>query len=134
MKSIVVSLTLIYKKYTMKKIMSLLVLIFSFSICNAQENNVSKNVIDSTKPIQIVDAACGQCQFKLPGKGCDLAIRIKGNAYFVDGTSIDEHGDAHANDGFCNTIRKAEVQGELVKDRFKVNYFKLVKTNSSKKE
>ena len=33
-------------------------------------------------------------------KGCDLAIRIDGKSYFVEGTKIDDHGDAHANDGF----------------------------------
>ena len=44
----------------------------------------------------------------------------------MDGTTIDEHGDAHADDGFCNAIRKAEVQGTLVKGRFNVTYFKLL--------
>ena len=81
---------------------------------------------DTTKEIQIVEASCGECQFDLPGKSCDLAVRINGKAYFVDGTSIDEHGDAHAKDGFCEAIRKAEVQGEIVNDRFKATYFKLV--------
>ena len=57
----------------------------------------------------------------------DLAVRIDGKSYFVDGTDIDSHGDAHAKDGFCNAIRKAEVQGEIVNDRFKVTYFKLLK-------
>ena len=28
-------------------------------------------------------------------KGCDLAVRIDGKSYFVEGTKIDEHGDAH---------------------------------------
>jgi Family of unknown function (DUF6370) len=82
----------------------------------------------------LVDAACGECQFKLPGKSCDLAVRIKGKAYFVDGTSIDEHGDAHAKDGFCNAVRKANVQGELVNGRFKVSYFKLVAAAVNPKE
>lgn len=81
---------------------------------------------DSTKKMIIVDAACGQCKMGLPGKGCNLAVRIDGKAYFVDGTSIDDHGDAHAKEGFCNAIRKASVQGEIVNDRFKASYFKLV--------
>jgi hypothetical protein len=58
---------------------------------------------------------------------------LKRKSYFVDGTDIDSHGDAHAKDGFCNTVRKAEVQGEIVNDRFKVTYFKVVK-NPEKKE
>src|SRR6185503_5661858 len=73
----------------------------------------------------VVEASCGECQFDLPGKSCDLAVRIDGKAYFVDGTSIDDHGDAHADDGFCEAIRKAEVQGEIVNNRFKATYFKL---------
>ncbi|MEC5167277.1 hypothetical protein RCH18_003029 [Flavobacterium sp. PL11] len=62
----------------------------------------------------------------MKGNGCDLAVRIDGNAYFVDGTSIDSHGDAHANDGFCAKIRKAEVLGKIVENRYKVTSFKLV--------
>jgi hypothetical protein len=77
------------------------------------------------KPI-IVEVSCGECNFGLKGKSCDLAVRINGKAYFVDGTSIDEHGDAHAKDGFCQAIRKAEVIGKVVKGRFKVSYFKLL--------
>lgn len=87
---------------------------------------------DPAKKIQIVEAACGECRFKLEGKGCDLAVRMDGKAFFVDGTDIDSHGDAHAKDGFCNAVRKAEVQGELVNNRFRVTYFKLVKEEVKK--
>ena len=49
---------------------------------------------------QVVEAACGQCQFGITEKsGCDLAIRIDGKSYVVDGTNIHDHGDAHADDG-----------------------------------
>ena len=87
---------------------------------------------DPNKKIQVVETACGECQFKLTGKGCDLAVRIDSKAYFVDGTDIDSHGDAHAKDGFCNAVRKAEVQGEIVNNRFKVTYFKLIKDPGKK--
>ena len=76
-----------------------------------------------------MDAACGQCKLGLPGKSCDLAVRIDGKAYFVDGTDIDSHGDAHAKEGFCNSVRKARVKGEVINGRFKVSYFKLVKAD-----
>jgi hypothetical protein len=82
--------------------------------------------IDSATTIQVVEVSCGQCQFKMLGKGCDLAVRINNKAYSVDGTKIDEHGDAHAKDGFCEAIRKAEVKGAVIADRFKVTYFKLL--------
>ncbi len=77
---------------------------------------------------QIVEASCGQCNFGLKSqKGCDLAVRIDGKAYFVDGTGIDDHGDAHNPDGFCMAVRKAKVKGEIQGDRFKASYFKLLK-------
>lgn len=96
-------------------------------ICVAQKTDDKISIPDPNKKIQVVEAACGQCQFKLAGKGCDLAVRIEGRAYFVDGTDIDSHGDAHAKDGFCNAVRKAGVQGQVLSDRFQVTYFKLVK-------
>ena len=80
-----------------------------------------------TKP-QIVEAACGQCQFNMTEKsGCDLAVRMDGKSYFVDNTNIDDHGDAHAEDGFCNTVRTVRVKGKIVEGRFKVGSFELIK-------
>ena len=87
---------------------------------------------DPAKKMITVEAACGECRFKMQGNGCDLAIRLNDKTYFVDGTAIDDHGDAHAKDGFCNAVRKAEVQGEIVNNRFKATYFKLIKENEKK--
>lgn len=79
---------------------------------------------------QTVEAACGQCQFGMREKsGCDLAVRIDGKSYFVDGTSIHDHGDAHSEGGFCNAVRKAEVVGAVKENRFVVSYFKLIPEN-----
>ena len=102
----------------MRKIIFALLLVISAS-SNAQEKK-------DTPKKQIVEASCGQCQFGMEGKECDLAVRIDGKSYFVDGTHIDQHGDAHAKDGFCAAVRKAEVIGEIVDNRFKVTYFKLL--------
>ncbi len=113
---------------TMKGIVMIVLAFLVTTAAIAQEQKKPVSLPDSTKKIMVVEAACGQCQLGLKGKSCDLAVRINGKAYFVDGTSIDDHGDAHADDGFCNSIRKAEVQGEVVNDRFKVTYFKLIKT------
>ena len=83
-------------------------------------NNISIN--------QVVEAACGQCQFKMTEKsGCDLAVKIDGKSYFVDGTTIHDHGDAHADDGFCEAIRQANVKGEIIDGRFNAESFTLVK-------
>jgi Family of unknown function (DUF6370) len=110
----------------MKYIAVLLFGFFAVLSANAQNTATKINVPDSTKKIQIVEASCGECNFKMQGKGCELAVRINGKSYFVDGTSIDDHGDAHGSEGFCEAIRKAEVQGEIVNNRFKATYFKLV--------
>ena len=75
---------------------------------------------------RIVEAACGECQFAMPGTGCDLAVRIDGEDYFVDGTGIDDHGDAHANEGLCNAVRKARVSGEMREGRFVATAFELL--------
>ncbi|SHF34890.1 hypothetical protein SAMN05444377_10730 [Flavobacterium fontis] len=76
---------------------------------------------------QRVEVSCGQCQFGMKDKkGCDLAVRIDGQSYFVEGTKLDDHGDAHAEDGFCSAIRQAEVIGEIKGNRFVVTYFKLL--------
>ena len=105
-----------------------LVMFFSFfaSVAFSQANEQKEVLPDSTKKIQVVETACGKCQLGLPGKGCDLAVRLNGKAFYVDGADIDSYGDAHAKDGFCNAIRKANVQGELINNRFKVTYFKLI--------
>ncbi len=86
------------------------------------------------KQKQLVEVSCGQCQFGLKGKGCDLAVRIDGKAYFVEGTKIDDHGDAHAHDGFCNAIREAEVTGYLKNDTFVVTSFRLLPPKETQKK
>ena len=96
----------------------LAVLIFALN-ANAQTSTQQK--MDTL----LVEASCGECQFGLKGKSCDLAVRINGKAYFVEGTKIDDHGDAHAKDGFCNAIRQAKVVGTIINDRFVASYFKL---------
>lgn len=98
----------------------------------AQGNGAKIDKPDLTKKIQLVEASCGECQFHMDGKGCHLAVRIDGKAYFVDGTNLDDHGDAHAADGFCEAIKKAEVQGEIINNRYKVSYFKLTKPEIQK--
>ncbi len=116
----------------MKSILTLVFCSFLLLSVKAQNTAVKTNLPDPAKKIQTVEASCGQCQFHLDGKGCDLAVRIDGKAYFVDGTTINEHGDAHAKDGFCEAVRKAEVQGEVINNRFKATYFKLSKLEPKK--
>ena len=102
----------------MKKLASLLFL-FCVVLVNAQDKKEQPKS-------QIVEASCGQCQFKMKGHGCDLAVRIDGKSYFVDGAEIDSFGNAHADDGFCVAIKKAEVVGKIVDNRFRATSFKLL--------
>lgn len=99
----------------MKKIIVFAFLVLTIGI-NAQQK----------EKVQVVEVACGECKFGLKGESCDLAVRIKGKSYFLDGTKIDQHGDAHAKDGFCNAVRQAEVTGTIEGDRFKATSFKLL--------
>lgn len=93
---------------------------------NAQEKKI-------TKP-QVVEASCGQCNFGMKDKkGCDLAVKIDGKPYFVDGTNLDDHGDAHSEDGFCSKVRSAEVTGEVKDNRFVASSFKLLPQKKEKK-
>ena len=118
----------------MRSFLSSIVCLLFISSVFGQKTDPKVSTPDPNKKIQVVETACGECQFKLAGKSCDLAVRIDGKAYFVDGTDIDSHGDAHAKDGFCNAVRKAEVQGNLVNGRFKVTYFKLLKGTEKKEQ
>ena len=43
-------------------------------------------------------------------KSCSLAIKINEDVYPVSGTDIDDHGDSHAKDGFCNAIRAPKLK------------------------
>jgi len=100
----------------------------------AQTTEAKKNLPDAGKPIQVMEVSCGKCKLGLPGKTCDMAVRVDGKAYYADGAGIDSFGDAHAQDGMCNAIRKAEVQGELINDRFKISYIKLLPDPKKAKE
>ena len=80
---------------------------------------------------QTVEAGCGQCQFGLEGDGCDLAVRIDGQPYLVVGSTIDDHGDAHAADGLCNAIRQARVAGRIVEGKFHAQQLDLVQSSAS---
>lgn len=81
---------------------------------------------------QIMDASCGQCMFAMDEQvGCDLAVRIDTKAFFVKGAAIDDYGDAHAEDGFCNSIRKAKVKGYVQESIFIVTSLELLSAGSS---
>ncbi len=113
----------------MKNIFALLFSLLIYHIVIGQHLN--DTLSEKVNSIQLVEVSCGECNFHMKGKSCDLAVRIDGHTYFVDGAKIDDFGNAHSVDGFCSAIRKAYVKGTVVNDRFKADYFKLVPVNDS---
>ena len=76
---------------------------------------------------RIVETSCGECNFGMTGNECDLAVKIDGKYYFVEGSAIDQHGDAHAADGLCTVVRKAKVTGRIKGGAFVASSFELIK-------
>ena len=74
----------------------------------------------------VVDFACGECLFHMKGDGCDLAVRVDGHAYYVEGVDESKLGDAHAKDGICSVVRKARVTGAVKDGRFVATSFEVL--------
>lgn len=98
---------------------------FCFSCGPAEKPVVNTDDIRVIKD-EPVEASCGECQFDMPGDGCHLAIRLEGQTFWVDGSGIDDHGDAHGADGLCNQIHQARVSGVLENGRFTAEQFELL--------
>jgi hypothetical protein len=112
----------------MRYLIILLALSFTSITAMAQqtkEKEKTKLVFDKNKPVYELEASCGKCNFKMEGKECELAVKFKDKYYYVTGAAIDDFGDAHDDHGFCNAIKKAKVQGEVVGDKFHVTWFSL---------
>ena len=73
-------------------------------------------------------ASCGMCNFGMDAKaGCSLAIKIGETTYPVKGTSIADHGDSHAKDGFCSAVSVASVVGNVKDNIFLAESFEVQK-------
>ena len=109
----------------MSRLFAGLLLVALFGACGPRDSQTSAAAtLEVTNTV--VEASCGQCQFGLKAPGCDLAVRIDGKAYFVEGAGIDDYGNAHAEDGFCNAVREATVTGEIRDGRFQPKSFVLL--------
>jgi hypothetical protein len=116
----------------MKKLIFILIFSLFLFACNDSKPVVDKGNEDiQSKPIKvssIVEAACGQCQFKIEGSnnGCDIAVRINDKAYFADGVEKSQYGNPHGKNGICLEIRKAKVEGTVENSRFVATSFDLI--------
>lgn len=100
----------------MKKIIFALILLLSISFSAQKIQN------------KLVDAACGQCLFKIKTeKDCRMFIKVDGKNYPVTGIPEKNYGDAHSNEGYCTLIRKAYVSGEIKNGKFYATSFKYAK-------
>ncbi len=81
-------------------------------------------------------AACGQCQFEMNSKaGCELAILYGGKKYWVEGSTLEDHGNEQDPEGgMCNTTRKAEVSGTFDGKNFIASSFVLIDKKKKKKK
>jgi hypothetical protein len=111
----------------MKTLFICFCLSFATSTTFAQQKPKKQLVFNSSKKTYFLEASCGTCMFKMEGNGCNLAVKYNNTSYYVKGTDIDDHGDAHDTTGFCNAIRKAKVQGTVKDGKFLVTYFELLK-------
>jgi len=100
----------------MKKKLLIFSLLFLTIACN--KNYTSYHNIQA-------EASCGQCMFDMEGSGCDLVVKIGDAYYYVEGTAIDDHGDAHADDGFCKAIKKVTISGEAANGKINISTFKI---------
>ena len=75
-------------------------------------------------------ASCGLCNFNLiESSNCELAIKVGKAVYRVEGSGIDDHGDAHAQNGLCNSIQLASITGKIDSNFFYAETFDLVNDN-----
>ena len=118
------------KKYSLVSLLAILLITISFGSDDAKSpKHLSKEVL---KKGAVVKASCGQCKFDMKGKGCDLAVEINGQHYFVAGADIDDYGNAHSARGFCKAIRNAKVKGTIKGGKFHPSWFILLKEKTEK--
>ena len=125
------------KKLTSKILISIFTLNILYAGCgacnvdNKKAENPTGDFVTSVSGvgtvIGMVLASCGMCNFGMRSRDCSLAIQISDKAFHVKGTKIDDHGDSHAKDGFCNAVRVAKVSGKVKKNVFLADSFELQK-------
>ena len=65
--------------------------------------------------------SCGMCNFMNGDNDCALAIKVGRDVLSLKDVGIDDHGDSHAKDGYCNVIKKVYVEGRVRGKTFKAN-------------
>lgn len=113
----------------MKKRLLTLALLVSF-VCFGQETIKNNLKFNPNLSIIKAKASCGICMFDMQGEKCELAVQFNDSKYYVEGADIDDYGDAHSDEGFCNAIIDVSIQGEIINNTFLLTFFKVNNKNS----
>ena len=95
--------------------------------CGPSKTNKSekKGLLESVPRNNYVEGnvliSCGMCNFMNGDNDCALAIKVGSKVFSVKGVGIDDHGDSHAKDGYCNVIKKVYVEGRVRGKSFTAN-------------
>ena len=88
-------------------------------------NSENKGLLESVPRNNYVEGnvliSCGMCNFMNGDNDCALAIKVGSKVFSVKGVDIDDHGDSHAKDGYCNVIKKVYVEGRVRGKSFTAN-------------
>ena len=86
---------------------------------------VKKGLIESIPRNNYIEGnvliSCGMCNFMNGDNNCALTIKVGRDILSVKGVGIDDHGDSHAKDGYCNVIKKVYVEGRVRGKTFSAN-------------
>ena len=92
-------------------------------------NEKNKRLIESVPESMKVDGnvliSCGMCNFFTEDKICAVSVKIGKDVFKVHGVNIDDHGNSHAVDGYCNVIIRAYVNGDNKLHAEKVEFPKI---------
>ena len=91
--------------------------------CSTSRSHSYSENIDKQGLVDVVPASafikgnvmvsCGMCNFMTNDNNCSMAIKVGTGVYNVTGVNINDHGDSHAMDGYCNVIKKLYVEGRV---------------------
>ncbi|SMB97969.1 hypothetical protein SAMN00120144_2302 [Hymenobacter roseosalivarius DSM 11622] len=88
---------------------------FAASTAQAQTTKAAASVAaapDKAKEVMVADAACGQCKLGLPGKSCDLAVRLGGKSYFLTGRILTPTATLTPTTGFATLSAKRRYRAK----------------------
>ena len=110
----------------MKKLVFIIIVLTSSQILQAgcggcrtnrkhTPTSISSGLLDKIPSNNQIDGnvliSCGMCNFLTDDNDCSLSVKIGNKVLKVRGVGIDDHGDSHASDGYCNVIKKKYVEG-----------------------